>query len=58
MNALIRSQYEALERFQRENFPESPIRFAMYIGDTKQEVREEILERPPHIILTNYVMLE
>ena len=58
MNALIHSQYEALERYQRENFPESPVRFAKYIGDTRQEERDEILARPPHIILTNYVMLE
>ena len=57
MNALINSQYKALENYA-ENFPDSPITFGKYTGETKTEDRPAILEDPPHILLTNYVMLE
>ncbi len=58
MNALINSQLEALESFQRRNWPDCPLRFARYTGQDKDEDRRKILEDPPHILLTNYVMLE
>ncbi|GIW10805.1 MAG: DEAD/DEAH box helicase [Dehalococcoidia bacterium] len=58
MNALINSQVEALERYRRENWPDCPLRFARYTGQEKDEQREEIINNPPHILLTNYVMLE
>ncbi|MBM4287361.1 MAG: DEAD/DEAH box helicase [Deltaproteobacteria bacterium] len=57
MNALINSQLEALERFKK-NWPECSVRFARYTGQEKQEDRNAILSDPPHILLTNYVMLE
>jgi ATP-dependent helicase YprA (DUF1998 family) len=58
MNALINSQLDALKEFQKENFPESPVRFARYTGQDREEDRERILSDPPHILLTNYVMAE
>lgn len=35
-----------------------PISFGKYTGQEKDEVKKTILETPPHIILTNYMMLE
>ncbi len=58
MNALINSQLDALRDFQEENFPDSPIRFDRYTGQEREEDRERILNDPPHILLTNYVMAE
>ena len=58
MNALINSQLQALERYQEENCPDSPIRFARYTGETKSAERQQIHDDPPHILLTNYVMAE
>jgi len=58
MNALTNSQLEALERFRRENWPDCPVRFARYTGQEKTEARNAIINDPPHILLTNYVMLE
>jgi hypothetical protein len=58
MNALINSQIEALETFRKENWPDCPVRFAQYTGQTRNELRGELLRDPPHILLTNYVMLE
>src|SRR5262249_39150706 len=58
-NALINSQLDALEAFRKRNWPDDcPIRFARYTGQDKDEARAAILADPPHIILTNYVMLE
>jgi ATP-dependent helicase YprA (DUF1998 family) len=57
MNALINSQYEALTRYT-EQMPSSPVRFEKYTGQERNEVRQRILDNPPHILLTNYVMLE
>jgi superfamily II DNA/RNA helicase/very-short-patch-repair endonuclease len=58
MNALINSQIGALEAFRRENWPDCPVRFAQYTGQTREEVRQQLFQDPPHILLTNYVMLE
>ena len=57
MNALINSQLESLERFKK-NWPQCPVRFARYTGQENQEAKNAILNDPPHILLTNYVMLE
>ena len=57
MNALINSQLDALNQYQ-EGFPESQVRFDRYTGQTREEDRQRIFENPPHILLTNYVMLE
>lgn len=56
MNALINSQLEALQRFAAGK--NSPLRFARYTGQEGEADRRAILEDPPHILLTNYVMLE
>ena len=58
MNALINSQLEALRSFQQRNFPDSPVRFDRYTGQEREEDRTRILNDPPHILLTNYVMAE
>jgi ATP-dependent helicase YprA (DUF1998 family) len=58
MNALINSQIEALNAFRTTNWPACPVRFAQYTGQTREEVRQHLLQDPPHVLLTNYVMLE
>ena len=58
MNALINSQLEALQRFKTNNYPNSPISFASYTGQTSEEERDRIQKEPPHILLTNYMMAE
>lgn len=57
MNALINSQHRALQTYAANN-PGVPIRFDQYTGQEKEESRQRILDSPPHILLTNYVMLE
>ncbi len=57
MNALINSQAKAIERFFA-NMPDCPVRFARYTGQERDTEKREIQQRPPHILLTNYVMLE
>ena len=57
MNALINSQAKAIERFFG-NMPGCPVRFARYTGQESDAEKREIQQRPPHILLTNYVMLE
>ena len=62
MNALVNSQETALrqlaDRYRRRFGREMPVRFASYTGQANDEQRKSIHERPPHILLTNYVMLE
>ena len=58
MNALINSQLTALRAYQENNFPDSPVRFDRYTGQESDEDRQRILNDPPHILLTNYVMAE
>jgi hypothetical protein len=60
MNALINSQENALQRF-RDNLPadqQQTVRFARYTGQESLTVKKALQEEPPHILLTNYVMLE
>ena len=57
MNALINSQRQALEDFAK-GYPENPVTFARYTGQTTSDERNEIQNNPPHILLTNYMMLE
>jgi len=57
MNALINSQLKALQDFKK-NWPECPLTFARYTSQDRGTDRERILTDPPHILLTNYVMLE
>ncbi|MGI8424946.1 MAG: DEAD/DEAH box helicase, partial [Chloroflexota bacterium] len=58
MNALINSQETALQEYAQRNWPDCPLRFRKYTGEVKREARNEIVENPPHVLLTNYVMLE
>ncbi len=62
MNALINSQFEEFKRYQ-ENYEKAtgkpfPISFGQYTGQEKEELRERMRESPPHVLLTNYMMLE
>lgn len=62
MNALINSQTGELTKY-KDNYEkctgkEFPIKFAQYTGQENQDRREQIRREEPHIILTNYMMLE
>jgi hypothetical protein len=62
MNALINSQEEELKKlasgYETATGSPFPLRFAAYTGQTKSEIRKQILDAPPDILLTNYMMLE
>src|SRR5665648_217288 len=62
MNALINSQFKEIEKFKtsyEEKYHKSfPITFGQYTGQEDEEKREALRTNPPHIILTNYMMLE
>ena len=60
MNALANSQAGELEKFLNLGFPDGrgPVRFKRYTGQETEEDRRRIVEDPPDIILTNYMMLE
>lgn len=57
MNALINSQHSALKDYA-ERAGGSQVRFDKYTGQERDQERQCILDDPPHILLTNYVMLE
>ncbi|MGV0721040.1 DEAD/DEAH box helicase [Mycolicibacterium elephantis] len=56
MNALANSQRSELEKFLGKTKPK--VRFKLYTGQESQDEREQTLQSPPDILLTNYVMLE
>ena len=62
MNALINSQHDEFTRYkdkyEKNTGKEFPITFGQYTGQEKDERRAEMLETPPQILLTNYMMLE
>jgi ATP-dependent helicase YprA (DUF1998 family) len=60
MNALANSQVKELEKFLKLGYPDGqpPVRFARYTGQDDERRRDEIMQDPPDILLTNYVMLE
>ncbi|MBL9152820.1 MAG: DEAD/DEAH box helicase [Verrucomicrobiales bacterium] len=62
MNALINSQVEELKKlasgYTASSGQEFSIRFGAYTGQTSQDARKSLLESPPDILLTNYMMLE
>jgi hypothetical protein len=58
MNALINSQWDALKTYRDRFFPDSPVKFDRYTGQEQGAARQRIQEEQPHILLTNYVMLE
>lgn len=62
MNALVNSQLQGLHKLkvqyeQRTRQP-FPVRFAKYTGETSDDERQAMRQHPPHVILTNYIMLE
>jgi superfamily II DNA/RNA helicase/very-short-patch-repair endonuclease len=62
MNALVNSQFEALtafgESFEKRTGAKLPVRFAKYTGQEKEAQKQAIRQDPPHILLTNFMMLE
>lgn len=60
MNALANSQANELEKFLGRGYlpGQSPVTFRRYTRQENDEEREQILNNPPDILLTNYVMLE
>lgn len=60
MNALANSQENELGKFLERGYGPGPppVAFARYTGQESRERRDEILNNPPDILLTNFVMLE
>ena len=73
MNALANSQIDALKEFLPGGYSleaidengvmdtgklTAPVTFARYTGQEGQNQRKALIENPPDILLTNYVMLE
>ena len=62
MNALINSQEEELKKlaaaYEASTGVPFPLKFAAYTGQTKSEIRKQVIDSPPDILLTNYMMLE
>ena len=62
MNALINSQEEEFKKFlakyKEASGKDSHIRVARYTGQENLSQKSDIQNNPPHILLTNYVMLE
>lgn len=56
MNALANSQRNELEKFLGKTSPK--VTFARYTGQERHDEREQTLQSPPDVLLTNYVMLE
>jgi len=57
MNALINSQEQELRKFL-DRVPNTHIKVEKYTGQESLERKTQIQNNPPHILLTNYVMLE
>lgn len=60
MNALANSQLHELTKFLKHGYPDGrePVTFRRYTGQDREADRADILNNPPDILLTNYVMLE
>ena len=62
MNALVNSQLNALQQWAQSYLNRTgnkfPVRFCRYTGETSEEERRQIRSDPPHVLLTNYMMLE
>lgn len=57
MNALVNSQLEAIRRLLSK-LPRVEVRFARYTGQETREEKDTLIHDPPHVLLTNYMMLE
>lgn len=51
----LTEQIKELKEITGEQFP---IKYAQYTGQESQEIREQLRLNPPHILLTNYMMME
>jgi ATP-dependent helicase YprA (DUF1998 family) len=60
MNALANSQHGELEKLLQlgDATGQSPVTFARLTVQESEDERKEILDHPPDMLLTNYVMLE
>jgi len=58
MNALANSQKAELERFLLTGYDKPLVRFAAFTGQENEDERQKIRTHPPHILLTNYMMME
>ncbi len=58
LNALAADQLERIEEFLEQSGFADTIDVGKYDRSTKQAEREEMRRKPPHILLTNYMMLE
>ncbi len=61
MNALINSQSQEFNRHKNDyeaGTREFPITFGQYTGQEKGDARQDMREKLPQVILTNYMMLE
>jgi len=59
MNALINSQEKAIHELLNNLVDDRGIiRCARYTGQEDRDTRQSLQKKPPHILLTNYVMLE
>lgn len=63
MNALANSQLQALEqlkiRYEQRTGRSFPLQFAKFTGETQDpNIRNTLRKHPPHLLITNYMMLE
>lgn len=57
MNALVNSQHNEIDSLLK-NDPQNLIRISKYTGQESYNEKKNVLDNVPHIILTNYMMLE
>jgi hypothetical protein len=57
MNALANDQEERIRQYLQAS-GHTHVKVARYDRSTKEEERRQLREHPPHILLTNYMMLE
>jgi hypothetical protein len=57
MNALANDQEERIRQYLQDS-GHTHVKVARYDRSTKEEERRQLREHPPHILLTNYMMLE
>jgi ATP-dependent helicase YprA (DUF1998 family) len=58
MNALANSQFLELQKFLHFGYKKPLVTFERYTGQDDKVSRNHIINEPPDILLTNYVMLE
>ena len=58
MNALANSQMEELDKFIGQAPGDQPVTFARYTGQEDRDERRRVADKPPDILLTNFMMLE